>query len=108
MNVVSGFLGWPQWFSLPGIHGLEFGSLTMDRGEKDVCVEAIGQADGNGGLWRSPLITFLSEIESTVIGWEWRFIGWLRREKVWNSHLGVRDCIDQAEIIWLNGSVKSP
>ena len=43
MNVVSEFLGWPQWFSLPGIHGLEFGSLTMDRGEKDVCVEAVGQ-----------------------------------------------------------------
>lgn len=42
----------------------------MDRGEKDVCVEAVGQADGNGGLRRSPLINFLGEIESTVIGLE--------------------------------------
>lgn len=82
--------------------------MTTDKGEKDAGANAGSQADGNGRLWKFPPITFLSEVESTVIGWEQRFIGWLRREKVWNSHLGVGDYVDQTEIVWLNGSVKSP
>ena len=42
--------------------------MTTDKGEKDACADAGSQADGNGHLWKSPPINFLSEVESTVIG----------------------------------------
>lgn len=42
--------------------------MTTDKGEKDAGANAGSQADGNGRLWKFPPITFLSEVESTVIG----------------------------------------
>lgn len=48
------------------------------------------------------------DVESTVIGWPEGFIGRLRRQMLWNGHLGEGDNIHRTEVVWSSSSMKSP